>query len=211
MQQASDEPEFAGRLPEIDNGDRTTAAPVHLLGRGVDRRSRGRLDGHRCQHSSAIWPYCKAGCVAHPYTAAAEFVPRDYLWRYPALLLVLAFVTLAGGLHDLVPGHRRAFIRAGLSMSVMGASLLVVDYALQLTVMQPALLTDQLEGVSPLSQYNPISISPSMTFWPRRRGGCVIQARFARFAPQGQCRDGLGSEVDGQNLHDQKRQRDTAA
>ena len=37
----------------------------------------------------------------------------------------------------------------------MATALLVVDYALQLTVMQPAFLTGQLEGLSALSQYNP--------------------------------------------------------
>ena len=51
-------------------------------------------------------------------------------------------------------GPRRVFSRAGLPLSLMGASFLV-DYTLQLTVMQPALLTGQLEGLSPLSQYNP--------------------------------------------------------
>ena len=155
MRQTSDEPEFAGRLPEIDPEDRATAARFTSWA-GVSTAVlavASMVTGVTTPARSG--PYCEAGCVAYPYTAAAEFVPRDYLWMYPTLLMVLAFVTLAGGLHDLVPGPRRVFSRAGLSVSVMGASLLVVDYALQLTVVQPALLTGQLEGLSPLSQYNP--------------------------------------------------------
>ncbi|MGZ4475348.1 MAG: hypothetical protein ACXVWW_06555, partial [Nocardioides sp.] len=33
-------------------------------------------------------PYCRSGCVGYPYTDAAAFVPRDYLWMYPALAMV---------------------------------------------------------------------------------------------------------------------------
>ena len=155
MRKASDEHELAGPRAEIDPGSRSNAARFASWA-GVSTAVlavASMVTGVTTPPRSG--PYCEAGCVAYPYTAAAEFVPRDYLWMYPTLLMVLAFVTLAGGLHDLVPGARRVFSRAGLSLSLMGASLLVVDYALQLTVMQPALLTGELEGVSPLSQYNP--------------------------------------------------------
>ena len=155
MWKASDEHEFAGCRADIDRGDRTNAARFTSWAAASTAilAVASMVTGVTTPPRSG--PYCEAGCVAYPYTAAAEFVPRDYLWMYPTLLMVMAFVTLATGVHDLVPGPRRVFSRAGLSMSLMGATLLVVDYALQLTVMQPALLTGQLEGVSPLSQYNP--------------------------------------------------------
>ena len=152
---ASDELELGGRRAEIDPGGRTTAARFASWA-GVSTAVlavASMVTGVTTPPRSG--PYCEAGCVAYPYTAAAQFVPRDYLWMYPTLLMVLAFVMLAGALHDLVPGPRRVFSRAALSLSLTGATLLVVDYALQLTVMQPALITGQLESVSPLSQYNP--------------------------------------------------------
>ncbi len=37
----------------------------------------------------------------------------------------------------------------------MGVGALVVDYAVQLTVVQPGLLSGETEGLSPLTQYNP--------------------------------------------------------
>lgn len=100
-------------------------------------------------------PYCRGDCVTYPYTDAAAFVPRDYLWMYPALLLALVFVVLAVSIHDSVPRGRRVFSRIGVCFAVIGAGVLVVDYAIQLTVMQPALLSGETAGLSPLSQYNP--------------------------------------------------------
>ena len=48
-------------------------------------------------------PYCDANCVAYPYTDASAFVPRDYVWMYPTLLMVIALAMLAVGLHEIVP------------------------------------------------------------------------------------------------------------
>jgi hypothetical protein len=39
-------------------------------------------------------PYCQNGCVGYPYTDVAAFVPRDYLWMYPAVLLTLLTMVL---------------------------------------------------------------------------------------------------------------------
>lgn len=45
-------------------------------------------------------PFCRSGCLSYPYTDAAQFVPRDYLWMYPATLLLAMFVVLVGLLHE---------------------------------------------------------------------------------------------------------------
>jgi hypothetical protein len=100
-------------------------------------------------------PYCRGTCVAYPYTDAAAFVPRDYLWMYPALLTALVFVVLAAYLHDRVLPGRRLFTRSALCFAVIGSGTLVADYGIQLAVMQPGLLSGETEGLSPFSQYNP--------------------------------------------------------
>jgi len=100
-------------------------------------------------------PYCRSGCINYPYTDAAAFVPRDYLWMYPALLTALVFVVLAVCIHDWMPPRRRLFARTGVCFAVIGVGALVVDYGIQLTVMQPGLLSGETEGLSPFSQYNP--------------------------------------------------------
>ena len=50
-------------------------------------------------------PLCNDGCIAYPYTDAAAFVPRDYLWMYPEVLLTLLFVVLAVCLVVMIAAH----------------------------------------------------------------------------------------------------------
>jgi hypothetical protein len=102
-------------------------------------------------------PYCQSGCVVYPYTDAAAFVPRDYLWMYPAMLTLLALV-LVECIHSQLPPSRELLSRIGVAFTIMGGAILVVDYAIQLTFIQPALLIGETEGLSPWTQYNPHGI-----------------------------------------------------
>jgi hypothetical protein len=94
-------------------------------------------------------PYCRESCLGYPYLDAAAFVPRDYLWMYPALLAGLAFVPLA------VCVLLRGPIRAR-PPNVVGTCLAV------LSVMQAGLHTGETAGLSPLSQYNPHGVFVGM-------------------------------------------------
>lgn len=103
-------------------------------------------------------PYCQNGCVGYPYTDVAAFVPRDYLWMYPALVLTLLAMVLVECIHYQMPPSRRLLSRIGVAFTTMGVAILVVDYASQLTFIQPALLLSETEGLSPWTQYNPHGI-----------------------------------------------------
>jgi len=103
-------------------------------------------------------PYCQSGCVGYPYTDVAAFVPRDYLWMYPAVVLTLLAVVLVECIHYQVAPSRGLLSRIAVAFTTMGAAILVVDYASQLTFIQPALLLGETDGLSPWSQYNPHGI-----------------------------------------------------
>jgi hypothetical protein len=103
-------------------------------------------------------PYCQSGCVGYPYTDAAAYVPRDYLWMYPAIVLTLLAMALMECIHFQMPQSRALLSRIGVAFTIMGVVILVVDYASQLTFIQPALLLGEAEGLSPWSQYNPHGI-----------------------------------------------------
>jgi hypothetical protein len=103
-------------------------------------------------------PYCQSGCVVYPYTDAAAFVPRDYLWLYPAIVLTLLIMVLVECIHLQIPPSRELLGRIGVAFTIMGVAILVTDYATQLTFIQPALLLGETEGLSPWSQYNPHGI-----------------------------------------------------
>jgi hypothetical protein len=100
-------------------------------------------------------PYCQSGCVGYPYTDVAAFVPRDYLWMYPAVVLTLLTMVLVECIHYQLAPSRGLLSRIAVAFTTMGAAVLVVDYASQLTFLQPALLLGETEGLSPWSQYNP--------------------------------------------------------
>lgn len=100
-------------------------------------------------------PNCLAGCITAPYTDAAAFVPRDYLWMYPTILMVLSYVVLVACVHHSVDQSRRVFSQVALAFALISAGAAAITYGVQLMVVQPALLTGELDGLSLWSMYNP--------------------------------------------------------
>jgi hypothetical protein len=103
-------------------------------------------------------PFCASSCVTYPYTDAAAFVPRDYLWMYAGFLLALIFVVLMACIHHIASGEKKIFSQVGLPFALISATVLATDYFIQLAVMQPAFLKGETEGLSLFSQYNPHGI-----------------------------------------------------
>lgn len=104
--------------------------------------------------------FCLAACVAFPYTDVAAFVPRDYWWMYPGLLLPLMMVMLAVCLRQWAV--RAVYAATAVCLTAIGAAVHVVDYGVQLTVVQPALLAGENDGLSLWSQYNPYGLFIAM-------------------------------------------------
>src|SRR5664279_970045 len=85
----------------------------------------------------------------------SAYVPRDYLWMYPEVLLTLLFMVLAACLTQWVPPEWKLHAAIAACFTVFAAAVITIDYGVQLTVLQPALLAGQTEGLSALTQYNP--------------------------------------------------------
>jgi hypothetical protein len=100
-------------------------------------------------------PFCAKDCLAYPYADAAAFVPRDFLWMYPATVMLLSFLIMTIVVHAHAPSGRRVAVQVAVAFTLMAATTLVVDYAIQLTVVQPSLLAGESDGVALVSQYNP--------------------------------------------------------
>jgi NADH:ubiquinone oxidoreductase subunit K len=93
----------------------------------------------------------------YPFTGdviAAQW-PGDYLWMYPAMVLMLVFVAFFACVHDFAPPTRKVFTLMGLCLAAIAAAVLLVTYFVQVTVMQPSLEKGQLDGWSILTMYNP--------------------------------------------------------
>jgi hypothetical protein len=94
-------------------------------------------------------------CVPAPYTDVAQFIPGDYLWLIPAILLAPVFVVLMAAVHDYAPEPRRIFTRIALAFALAYAVVIGVDYFAQFAVVIPSLQAGETESLSLFTQYNP--------------------------------------------------------
>lgn len=107
-------------------------------------------------------PYCRSGCVGYPYTGGAEFVPRDFWWQYPAMLAALLAVVLMMVLPKRPSAHAAFAAGVATMLATIAAGVLVTDYAIQLTVVQPSLLKKETDGLGLWSQFNPHGVFIAM-------------------------------------------------
>src|SRR5215213_7696650 len=101
-----------------------------------------------------VGPYCSSGCYTYPYSGIAARFPRDYIWMYPAILLSLVYYILMTSIHYFAPNDKKIFSHIGLSFALISTATFVIDYFLQVSVIQPSLLLGETEGIALLSQFN---------------------------------------------------------
>lgn len=103
-----------------------------------------------------------AGADDSPYPfssdATAANWPREYLWMFPAMPLMLLFVAFIASVHEYAPPTRKIFSLLGLCLAIIAAAVLLITYFIQVTVMQPSLEKGQLDGWAMLTMYNPNGI-----------------------------------------------------
>ncbi len=101
---------------------------------------------------------CREGCISYPYLDSVSQFPKDYLWMFPAIILVLAFVVLMAAIHAYASREKQIFSQIGLSFAVSAAAILLIDYFVQLSVVPISLINNETEGIALLTQYNPHGI-----------------------------------------------------
>ncbi|WP_162909471.1 hypothetical protein [Aggregatilinea lenta] len=99
--------------------------------------------------------YCRKDCIDYPYLDIVSRFPRDYIWMYSAIVLTLLFVALMVCIHEYAPAEKRIFSHIGLAFAIISAVLLVGDYFVQVSVIQPSLENGETDGIALLTQYNP--------------------------------------------------------
>jgi hypothetical protein len=77
---------------------------------------------------------------------------------YPSLLMAMLFVVLIVCLHRYANPDKQVFSSIALSLAIISAAILIIDYFVQLAVMQPSFLKGEVAGLSLFSQYNPHGI-----------------------------------------------------
>jgi hypothetical protein len=99
-----------------------------------------------------------ASVIPYPYTNVANFAPGDYTWLYPGLLLAPLFVVLIACIQAYSTENRKIFGQIGLAFAAVYAAIIMIDYFIQLTVVEPSLLAGESSSLTLFTQYNPHGI-----------------------------------------------------
>ena len=100
-------------------------------------------------------PYCLESCIEYPFLDIISRFPRDYIWMYPAIILMIIFVILMVCIHQYAANDKKIFSHIGLSFALISATILITDYFVQISVIQPSIINGETDGISILTQYNP--------------------------------------------------------
>ncbi len=101
---------------------------------------------------------CPADCITYPYLDTLTRFPKDYLWMYPAIILILVYVVLMAAIHAYAAREKKIFSQIGFSFAIITAVILVVDYFIQFSVVPVSLANGETDGIALLTQYNPHGI-----------------------------------------------------
>jgi hypothetical protein len=100
-------------------------------------------------------PFCEGFCYEYPFSEIVGRFPRDYLWIYPAILMILSYICLMGVIHQAASITNKIYSLLGLSFAIISATVLLSDYFVQIAVIQPSLIKSETEGIAMLTQFNP--------------------------------------------------------
>lgn len=100
-------------------------------------------------------PLATGVIIRYPYTDILSRFPRDYYWMYPAILLMLIYIVFMVCVHGYAGKSGNIFSRISLILSVIGAGVLFINYFVQVSVIQPSIISGESDGIALLTQYNP--------------------------------------------------------
>jgi len=103
-------------------------------------------------------PFCKGDCFQYPYNDIISRFPRDYYWMYPAILLSFSYLVMMITVHRSMPDDRNLFSSVATGFAIIGSLILSADYFIQVSFIQPSLLSGETDGVAMMSQFNPHGI-----------------------------------------------------
>jgi hypothetical protein len=81
---------------------------------------------------------------------------------YPAMLLLVIYFVLVISVHHSSSSEKKIYSHLATFFAFGSVLIFVVDYFLQLSVIQPSLLRGEIDGISLLTQFNPHGIFIAM-------------------------------------------------
>jgi hypothetical protein len=103
-------------------------------------------------------PYCpyKEDCILYPYTKQIEQrFPTDYLWMFFAIPQTASYLVLVCFASARATKSMRVFGTIAVAFAIIGSSILITDYYIQLAVIMPSIINGEHgDGLSLLTMYN---------------------------------------------------------
>lgn len=99
-------------------------------------------------------PYCPGNCMEYPFTDLLLYYPRDYYWMYLAIFQVFAFVVFIVNNHFIADASKRLYTLLSISFTLISATVLLIAYFTQFSVVPISVMKGETEGIALLTQYN---------------------------------------------------------
>ncbi len=97
---------------------------------------------------------CPGDCAAYPYMDTISQYPRDFIWMYLAIIMLLVYVILMVAVHFYASQEKKIFSMIGLTFAIISVVVLLGDYFTQVSVIPVSLMNAETEGLPLLIQYN---------------------------------------------------------
>lgn len=95
------------------------------------------------------------GGLPYPYLETLKQFPKDYLWMFTALILILTYMVVVISIHSSADNQKKIFSQIGLVFAIMSAVILLTNYFVQITVVPASLTNNETAGITLITQYNP--------------------------------------------------------
>ena len=103
-------------------------------------------------------PNCTSSCVSYPYTDIAKFFPFDYIWMTLMSIAILIYLLLFTVIHYNTSSSKKIFSQFAMNFAILTSLTLVLNYLVQILVIQASVKNNEYEGMVLLTQYNPHGI-----------------------------------------------------
>lgn len=98
------------------------------------------------------------GGIPYPYLDTLRQFPKDYLWMFTAILLILTYLVFMLSINSIAKDGSKIFAKISIAFAIIGAAILLTDYFIQIAVIPVSLTNNETEGIALITQYNPHGI-----------------------------------------------------
>ncbi|MBK8808850.1 MAG: hypothetical protein IPO21_20315 [Bacteroidales bacterium] len=98
--------------------------------------------------------YCPANCMTYPFPDILLYYPRDYYWMYLAIFQLFVFVIFGVTNHFVAQIKHKLFSFLSVVFTVISATVLLITYFTQFSVVPISVMKGETEGIALLTQYN---------------------------------------------------------